>query len=463
MKIKKFLALLLAGIMALGCFAVSAAADEGDSFDLFIAFGGDPADSTDWAYQYYGEGGENKGDVVAANEKIAVGETKTVSLTLPAEAATTYFIAPCLIAGADYKQMDFDVKVTIDGNDVTSQLDFEVDAGEDSRKWWYEDTGNFKGDCIRLAGGFNTYAPARSYLKEMPAFTKIEYTVTLNSISTEEPEAPTGEDESGEDEPAAAFDPSSDEYIAQMYVQVDGSWVFRNQWAEENYGGITDYQYADQLSDVQDTANPVPHDGTFTDVVLKGNGTYTLSLENPDFTNGSGTEGTKFNLIGISTNMPASAADVIKVTDMTIQVNDSAMLKYTYPEAYLDEEGLKNTGYLNVLGANSYNSDAEMADCKAIFCDAANWPGQVSKITITFTISGFDHDAPAGGGDETDAANGETKADDGATKADSSSSDKKDDSKGGLPTGAIIGIIAGVVLVVVVVVVVVTSKKKKSN
>ena len=262
----------------------------------------------------------------------------------------------------------------------------------------------------------------------------------------------------------AAFDPSSDEYVAQMYIQADTSWVFRNTWSDGDYGTITGYEYANQLSDVQDAAKPVPHDGTFTDVVLKGNGTYTVSLENADFTNGSGTAGTKFNLIGLSTNIPASAGETIKVTDMTIQVNDSAMLKYTYPEAYLDEEGMDKTGYINVLGANAWNSDAELADCKAIFCDTSNWPGEVNKVTITFTISGFDHDAPAAGDDETTAAAGEDETKDGTTKADSNNNgDKKDDSKGGLPTGAIIGIIAGVVLVVIIIVVAATSKKKKSN
>ncbi|MCM1307357.1 MAG: hypothetical protein NC223_02025 [Butyrivibrio sp.] len=263
----------------------------------------------------------------------------------------------------------------------------------------------------------------------------------------------------GGDAAPAEFDASSDEYVAQMYVQVNGSWVFRNAWGEPNYGAVTGYKYANQLSDVQDTANPVPHDGEFTDVVIKGNGTYTVSLENADFTNGGGTEGTQFNLIGLSTNIPASGADTVKITDMTIQVNDSAMLKYTYPEASYDESTAKSEGYLTYLGANSYNSDI-CTDANAVFCDASNWPGQVSKITITFTVSGFDHDAPAGGGEETKAED-ENKLDDGATKADSNNSDKKDDSKGGLPTGAIIGIIAGVVCVVVAVVVVVLKKKKK--
>ena len=282
------------------------------------------------------------------------------------------------------------------------------------------------------------------------------------SVAADETDA-AGETTAASSE-GAEFDPSSDEYVAQMYVQVDGSWVFRNAWCEPNYGSCTDYKYKDQLSDVQDAENPVPHDGTFTDVVLKGNGTYTVSLENADFTNGSGTAGTKFNLIGLSTNIPASGADTIKITDMTIQVNDSAMLKYTYDEASYDEGNAKDQGYLTFLGANTYNNEV-CTDANAIFCDTSNWPGEVSKITITFTVAGFDHDAQAAGDDETTAAAGEdeTKAD-GATKADNNNNgDKKDDAKGGLPTGAIIGIVAGAVLIVIIIIVVATSKKKKSN
>ncbi len=467
MKIKKILAMILASVMVMACLAIPAAADEPEeeSYDLFVALGGDPADGTEWAYQYYGEGSDNKGDLVAVNEKIAVGETKTVSLTAPAEVATTYFVTPVLVAKEGIQQLDFDVKVSIDGKDVTDQLDFEVDAGEDERKWWYEDTGAFKGNCIRLAGGFNTYADERCYIKEAPVFTTIEYTITLNVLSTEAPEG--GDPEEGETTEAAEsnvpeFDPSSDEYIAHMYIQVDGSWVFRNAWSDESYGGSTDYQYANQLSDVQDSSNPAPHDGTFTDVVLKGNGTYTVTLENPDFTNAKGDAGKRFNLIGVSTNIPYSGFDKLKVTDMTIKVNDSAMLKYTYPEASFDEEGEK-AGYLNILGTNIWN-DEVCGDCNKVFGVESNWPGTVTKVEVTFTISGFDHDAPAAepSGDETKA---EDQSGENKTEANNNggSTDNKDD-KGGLPTGAIIGIIAGVaVLVVIVIVVVVSGKKKKSN
>lgn len=282
------------------------------------------------------------------------------------------------------------------------------------------------------------------------------------SVAADETTAAAGETTAAGSE-GAEFDPSSDEYVAQLYIQIGGSWVFRNTYSDKDYGALTDYKFKNQLSDVADSANPAGHDGTFTDVVLKGNGTYTVTLENPDFTNSEGTAGELFNLIGISTSIPGSAEETVKITDMTIQVNDSAMLKYTYPEVTYDPDGIK-AGYLNALGVNIWNSEV-CTDANAIFGDKSNWPGEVTKVAVTFTISGFDHDAQAAGDDETTAAasGDETKAD-GATKADNNNNgDKKDDAKGGLPTGAIIGIVAGAVLVVIIIIVVATSKKKKSN
>lgn len=252
------------------------------------------------------------------------------------------------------------------------------------------------------------------------------------------------------------FDPSSDEYVAQMYIQFGGSWVFRSEWSDPDHGTGTGWENADKLTDTHND-NITVHDGKFTDVVLKGNGTYTVTLENPDTTSASGAAAELFNIIGVSTNIPASAEETVKVTDMTIQVNDSAMLKYTYPEASFDPDGIKK-GYLNILGTNIWNSEV-CTDCNAVFGDKSNWPGEVTKVTVTFTVSGFDHDAPAGGEEET-TASGESKADEG-TKADTNNGDKKDDGKGGLPTGAIIGIVVGAVAVIAIVVIVVVSKKKK--
>lgn len=461
MKIRKILAMILAAMTVLGSFVIPAAADDGDSYDLYIAFGADPEGSTAWAYQYYGATSDkNVGDITMEADKIAVGETKTVKLTLPEEAATTYFIAPVIALGDDIQKVDFDIKVSIDGTDVTDKLDYEVDAGEKERKWWHED------GVVRLAGGYNQYAEKRCYLPEAPVFTTIEYTVTLNDVSTEAP-ADDGDDADKPDATEAegpAFDPSSDEYVAQMFIQIDSSWVFRNSWSEPNYGaGVSDYQYGKQLSDVQDSANPVPHDGTFTDVVLKGNGTYTLTLENPDFTNGGGVEGTKFNQIGISTSIPYSGADKIKVTDMTIKVNDSGMLKYTYDEAVISEEAGDKQGYIDIMGVNAWNSDICTDANNALGTESA-WPGEVSKVEITFTISGFDHDAPAAdepAGDDGEGDDGKGDATTAASDNNSSNNDSKESS--GLPVGAIIGIVCGVVVIIVIIIVVVTTSKKKKS
>ena len=146
-------------------------------------------------------------------------------------------------------------------------------------------------------------------------------------------------DEKGTVPAPGEFD-ANGEYVAQMYVQMDGSWVFRNKWDDKDYGTAMGYQYAGQLSQVE-SGNAVPYDGTFTDVALKGNGTYTIKLENPNFVkdvNGTKTEPKKFNMIGISTNIPASAQDTVKITDATIKINDSSMYTYTWKEALVDEE-----------------------------------------------------------------------------------------------------------------------------
>lgn len=165
-------------------------------------------------------------------------------------------------------------------------------------------------------------------------------------------------DEKGTVPAPGEFD-ANGEYVAQMYVQMDGSWVFRNKWDDKDYGTAMGYQYAGQLSQVE-SGNAVPYDGTFTDVALKGNGTYTIKLENPNFVkdvDGTKTEPKKFNMIGISTNIPASAQDTVKITDATIKINDSSMYTYTWKEALVDEE---DKDYMLIPLLNVYNKRVTM-------------------------------------------------------------------------------------------------------
>lgn len=262
-------------------------------------------------------------------------------------------------------------------------------------------------------------------------------------------------DEKGTVPAPGEFD-ANGEYVAQMYVQMDGSWVFRNKWNDKDYGTAMGYQYAGQLSQVEGS-NAVPYDGTFTDVKLQGNGTYTLKLENPNFVkdvNGTKTEPKKFNMIGISTNIPASAQDTVKITDATLKINDSSMYTYTWKEALVDEE---DEDYMLIPLLNVYNKKGDYdAVNEQLGGDDNTFMGEVTSIEITFTVSGFGYDKAV----EATTAEETTAAADTATKADAKADSS---SSNGLPTPAIIGIVAAVVVVVVVIVVVATSKKKKAN
>ena len=135
--LKKFLVTLLSAVMVFSSLTITAAADETDEYTLFIGFGADAAEGGDWGYGYAGPESDVAGDVEAVVETIKVGETKTVSLTLPSECVYTWWLAPVLLA-ENVTDLDVDIQVSIDGKDVTGDVDFA--AGD---AWWYEGTGNY--------------------------------------------------------------------------------------------------------------------------------------------------------------------------------------------------------------------------------------------------------------------------------------------------------------------------------
>lgn len=243
---------------------------------------------------------------------------------------------------------------------------------------------------------------------------------------------------------APEFDPSG-EYKAYIGIQFDGSWVFRDTWGTPVSGGAAGYDCADGLSTVSAGVG-TPKDGTFTDATLKGNGTYTVTLENPDITGA-----TAFNLIQLATNIPAGGADTIKITDMTIKVD--SMMEYTYDEAIWSEDEIKQ-GYLCALGQNKYNT-VECVDCNAVF---ATFPATVGTVSITFTVSGFDYDNTDAAAETTAA---ETTAADAATTEAAAAEDSDDDDSSNTTTIVIVAVVA-VVVVAVVAGVIVAGKKKKA-
>ena len=201
--------------------AVSAAEGE---YTLFIAYGGDKAAENDWGWQYYGTDAEG---ITAVTATIKEGETATVSLTFDGGNINSWFFAPCLVADdvTGIVGIDFDVTCKIDGQEVA--IDMAADA--EGKTWWTEGTGDYSAtQCIRLAGGYNEWAT--KYIAEPAGFTTIEYTITLNSITMGDPNAPAGN----------TYE-STDEY--NLFIAYGGDKAAENDWGVQYYGaeveGIT--------------------------------------------------------------------------------------------------------------------------------------------------------------------------------------------------------------------------------
>lgn len=176
-KFKKFLATAFASVLALTTFGaavptiVNAAEESTETYKVFVAFGGDAEAENDWGYQYYG--GEVTGDLTPTDGEIKVGDTVKVGLEFANPVVNPWFFAPVVVAES-VVSADFDVKVYIDGEEVTADLS----AGDN---WWYEETGDYgKDQAIRVAGGFNEWGT--HYIDEPSGFTKLEYEITANSI-----------------------------------------------------------------------------------------------------------------------------------------------------------------------------------------------------------------------------------------------------------------------------------------
>ncbi len=220
----RFLTMALALAMIVCCFAGFAvsAAEADEEYNLFIAYGGDKAAESDWGWQYYGADAEG---VTATNATIKVGETKTISLAFDSPAINSWFFAPCLITGgaaSEITAIDFEISLKIDGKDVA----IDMAADPDGKTWWTEDTGDFKGNCIRLAGGYNEWAT--KYIAEPAAFSTIEYTITLKSVDKSAPVA-------------GGLTESTEEY--DLFLAYGGDKAAENDWGWQYYGadaeGIT--------------------------------------------------------------------------------------------------------------------------------------------------------------------------------------------------------------------------------
>ncbi len=414
-----------------------------ESYPAFIAIGADK-EAGDWAYSYAGEETPVAG-ITATTGTLKSGETTTLALNFETPVVYTWYTAPCFVvpdSAAIDASSTFDVKVFLDGTEVTP--DFA--AGD---AFWAEGTGSYATEqCIRIGGGYNEWGT--KYIAESPAgFSEIKFEITPTiMVSAAAEEAPQNE-----------FDPNGT-YHAYIGVQTP-TWIFRNSWDDANYG--KDSGCFDQIGIINTETNTWEAlGGTFKDVEITGNGTYTVAVEGYDFSGTYadapilGADGL-FNLLFVSTDLPVN--DEVVISNVVLKMDGKEIITQDAP--FLDGDSKEVQKF---LFANIWNKEISALPYYA---------APKSSISVSFDVSGFANDAvvaepeatpapeateaPAPEATEAPAADptAAPAADPTAAPAATTPAEKSSN------TGLIIGIVAAVAVVAVGAGVVVAKKKKK--
>ena len=163
------------------------------------------------------------------------------------------------------------------------------------------------------------------------------------------------------------------DYNAYIGVQSE-TYIFRNTWDEASYGRDSQEnpECFGQLTGWDADNNKVNYGGTFEDVLLTADGTYTVSLTTGDM--GFGTD-TFFRMLFVSTEIPSKLINdgFVKIDDVQVKIGDAATQKYTD----VDTSGQ----YARIIIIDEYNRG------EAPF--GYTVPGANATISITFTVTGL--------------------------------------------------------------------------
>lgn len=419
-------------------------------FSAFVAIGADKAAENDWGYGFGSVDASTAAEGIKAvtKEGIKVGDTFTVSLEFDPATLGVWYVTPVLLA-ENIGAIEADIACKI--NDADVAIDFSK-----SDLFWYEGTGDYTDNAIRLAGGYNEYVAEKQYIAKPEGVKKIEYTITIKSANVK----------AGEEGSAAGPVDLDGEYNAYIGFQTP-TWSFRNSWFD-NYGrdytddtGVDYFNQVSQSITEDDGQKIVKREGTLHDTAIKGNGKYSVSVDGLDFADADFEGQDYMNLIFLSTDIPNTGE--VEISNMVLKVDGSEV--EIKPIISPDSKD-----YLVMLIQNIWNGEVK---------EIGYYPVPMKEMAIEFEVSGFNYDkkedtpAPTeevkpddskkdDGSTEAAATETPTSAPTEAAKADEKKDDaKKDDEKKGLSTGAIAGIVAACVVVVGGAIGIGVSKKKK--
>ena len=325
------------------------------------------ADSA-WGYQYWG--GEAPEGVTATNAEITGPGTYTVGLEFAEEAPGLAFTAVGIVTGEQTFNGYF-INVTemkVNGEAIELGKGYtSSDDGICTRENLYNEwVGEIPSDARRADGDLEG---ASAIIVDKEAFAAVKTVeVTFDFIYgkpvVKNTDAPLTAEEAAELQKA--------DYNAYIGVQ-SSSYIFRNTWDEANYGRDSEHaDYFTHLVGWDADNNAVDYGGSFEDVLLTKDGTYSVSLTTGEMGFGSDEA---FRMLFVSTEIPSKlvADGYVKIEDVKVKIGDAATQSYT---------DVDTTGtYARIIIIDEYNrGDAPFG---------YTVPGANATITITFTVTGL--------------------------------------------------------------------------
>ncbi len=323
-----------------------------------------------WANQYWYDG--NEYPVTATTAEITGQGSYTVGLEFPEPAEGLAFAAVGIARGEQTFNGYFiditDIKVngeSIIVNGGYTSSDDGITTRENIYNEWVGET--LPDDARRADGELEGASPMIVSKDDFASVKTIE--VTFDYIYgkpiVKSADAPLTAEEAAELQKV--------DYNAYIGVQSE-TYIFRNTWDEASYGRDSQEnpECFSQLTGWDADNNKVNYGGTFEDVLLTADGTYTVSLTTGEM--GFGTD-SFFRMLFVSTEIPSKLVKEGYVTIDNVQVTIGNAATQNYTD--VDTSG----AYARIVIIDEYNRG------EAPF--GYTVPGADTTISITFTVTGL--------------------------------------------------------------------------
>ena len=321
-----------------------------------------------WAKQYWG--GDAPEGVTAKNAEISGPGSYTVGLEFAEAAEGLAFTAVGITTGEQtFNGYFIDITdISVNGESIIVNAGYtSSDDGICTRENIYNEwVTELPADARRADGNLEGASPV---IVDKEAFASVKSVeVTFDFIYGK----PIAKDDDTPLTAEEAAELQTVDYNAYIGVQTT-SYIFRNTWDEASYG--RDSEHADFFTHLvgwDADNNPVDYGGTFEDVLLTKDGTYSVSLTTGEM--GFGADDT-FRMLFVSTEIPSKLVKdgFVKIEDVKVKIGEAATQSYTD----VDTSG----SYARIILIDEYNrGDAPFG---------YTVPGANATITVTFTVTGL--------------------------------------------------------------------------